>query len=123
MDIRPARKGLWRRISLVWIVPVLVLIVSLGVAWQAYVDRGTVIEISFENASGITAETQIKYRDINVGHVEKVSFAEGLDVVIVRARVDKEIAPYLDDDAEFWVVRPDVSVRGISGLETVLSGV
>lgn len=123
MDIRPARKGLLRRLSLVWIVPVLVLIVTLGVAWQAYIDRGTVIEISFENASGISAETQIKYRDITVGVVEKVSFAEGLDIVVVRARVDKEIAPYLDDDAAFWVVRPDVSVRGISGLDTVLSGV
>ena len=43
--------------------------------------------------------------------------------MLVHARIDKIVAPFLDDDAQFWVVRPDVSVRGITGLETVLSGV
>ena len=58
-----------------------------------------------------------------VGKVEKVEFADGLQVVLVHARIDKVIAPYLDDDAQFWVVEPNVSLRGISGLDTVLSGV
>ena len=54
---------------------------------------------------------------------KRSSFAAGLSDVLVYVRVDAEIAPYLDDDAEFWVVRPDVSVRGITGLDTVLGGV
>jgi len=66
-------------------------------------------------ASGITTETVLKYRDIDVGKVEKVTFSPGLEVVVVALRVDKEIAPYLDDDAEFWVVRPNVTLRGVSG--------
>jgi paraquat-inducible protein B len=123
LDIRAAKPSILGRLSLVWIVPILALAVSLGVAWQNYQDRGTSIEISFENASGITTETVIKYRDVTVGEVENVEFAEGLGEVIVTARIDKEIWPYLDDDAEFWVVRPDVSVRGITGLDTVLGGV
>ena len=124
LDVRPVKQRIWRRLSLVWIVPILALSVSLFAAWQNYNDRGTLITISFENAAGVTAgETRIKYRDVTVGEVEKVEFAPGLGDVLVHARVDKNIAPYLDDDAEFWVVRPDVSVRGITGLETVLSGV
>ncbi|PUB19018.1 PqiB family protein [Yoonia sediminilitoris] len=124
LDVRPVKRPLWRRLSLVWLVPILALSVSLYAAWQNYLDQGTLITISFENGSGIKAgETKIKYRDVTVGDVEKVEFAEGLSVVLVHARVDKSVAPYLDDDAEFWVVRPDVSVRGISGLDTVLSGV
>ena len=55
--------------------------------------------------------------------MRKVEFAAGLSDVLVHARIDQKIAPYLDDDAEFWVVRPDVSVRGITGLDTVLGGV
>lgn len=124
LDVRPVKQRIWRRLSLVWLVPVIALAVSLGAAWQSYQDRGTLVTISFENASGISAgETQIKYRDVTIGTVEEVVFAPGLDVVLVHARIDKSVAPYLDDDAQFWVVRPNVSVRGITGLDTVLSGV
>jgi paraquat-inducible protein B len=124
LDVRPVKRPLWQRISVVWLVPVLALAVSLGVAYSNYANQGTLIEISFENASGVTAdETVIKYRDVTVGRVEKVAFADGLSVVLIEARIDKTLAPYLDDDAQFWVVRPDVSVRGITGLDTVLGGV
>lgn len=124
MDVRPAQAGMLRRLSLIWLVPLLALIISLGVAYQNYANQGTLIEIIFENASGISAgETVIKYRDVVVGRVEDIEFAEGLGDVLVHARIDNKIAPYLDDDAQFWVIEPDVSLRGISGLETVLSGV
>ncbi|WP_342075211.1 MlaD family protein [Yoonia sp. SS1-5] len=124
LDVRPVKRPLWQRLSLVWLVPVFALGISLWAAWQNYLDQGVLITISFENASGITAdETEIKYRDVTVGKVEDVEFAEGLSVVLVHARVQQTVAPYLDDDAQFWVVRPDVSVRGITGLDTVLSGV
>jgi paraquat-inducible protein B len=124
LDVRPVKQRLARRISLVWLVPVLALAISLWAAWQNYADRGTLITIVFENASGVSAgETKSKYRDVTVGEVEEVAFSDGLTEVLVHARIDKTVAPYLDDDAEFWIVRPDVSVRGITGLETVLSGV
>ncbi|WP_296424894.1 MlaD family protein [Yoonia sp.] len=124
LDVRPVKQRIWRRLSLVWLVPVVALSVSLWAAWQNYLDRGTLITITFENAAGITAsETVIKYRDVTIGAVESVEFAPGLSDLLVHARIDKTVAPYLDDDAQFWVVRPDVSVRGITGLDTVLSGV
>ncbi|MCF7701823.1 PqiB family protein [Loktanella sp. M215] len=124
LDVRQAKPSIWRRLSFVWIVPILALIVSVTVAWQSFANRGVEIEITFANASGITAgETKIKYRDVEVGTVERVEFAPGLKEVLVYARVDQNIAPYLDADANFWVVRPEVGLRGVSGLDTVLSGV
>ncbi|UWQ29035.1 MlaD family protein [Leisingera sp. M523] len=124
MTLSAQRLSPWRNLSLVWLVPLAALAVSLGVAWKAYSDRGVLISITFDNASGIAAnETTVRYRDVVIGQVEEVGFAEDLSKVSVWARIDKEIAPYLDQDAAFWVVRPEVSARGISGLSTVLSGV
>ena len=123
-EIRPARPAFWQRLSVVWLVPVLALAISLGVAWQNYSHRGRLVEISFANATGVVAgSTAIKFRDVTVGTVEKVSFTGDLSRVIITARIDRDVIPFLDEDAQFWVVRPQVSVRGISGLDTVLSGV
>ena len=87
LDVRPVKQRMTRRLSLVWFVPVFALAISLWAAWQNYADRGTLITIVFENASGVTAgETKIKYRDVTVGEVEEVAFSEGLTVVLVHAR-------------------------------------
>ncbi|MEI4470346.1 MlaD family protein [Frigidibacter sp. MR17.24] len=123
MKIRPARERWWRSLSPVWLIPIVALAVSLGVAWNSYADRGRLISVKFDNASGIEAgSTLLKYRDVTVGRVEQVGFSAGLNQVDVQIRVAKDVAPYVDQDAEFWVVRPEVSVRGVTGLDTVLSG-
>ncbi len=125
VKIEPASAGRGLgRISFVWLIPLAALAIALGVAWQSYNDRGPVITIEFENGAGIKKdETALKYRDITVGVVEDVSFSEGLDTVIAEVRIDKKVAPYVDRSSTFWVVRPELSARGVSGLDTVLSGV
>ena len=120
----PKRRAGLGRPSLVWLIPVLAVAISGFLIWQNYAERGALVEISFDNASGITAgETQLRYRDVAVGVVEEVSFTETLDSVIVSVRVTETVAPYIDDDATFYVVRPEISAQGVTGLETVLSGV
>ena len=124
MKVTPRKTSIWRNLSFVWVVPFLALAVSLGIAWQSFADRGALIEVSFENASGVVAgETTVRYREVVVGTVEDVRFTEDLNRVVVAVRVDNDVAPYIDAEAMFWVVRPEVSARGISGLSTVLSGV
>ncbi|MEF3048417.1 PqiB family protein [Pseudotabrizicola sp. L79] len=124
MDIvTPGRSG-WRNLSFVWLVPILALIVSLGVAWKTYSERGGLIEITFTTAAGVTpGETTIRFREVVIGTVETVGFTDDLTQVVVHARIDQEILPFLDAEAQFWVVTPQVTTRGISGLSTVLSGV
>ncbi len=124
LDVTQARPSFWRNLSLVWLVPVIALAVSLGLAWNSFAQRGVLIEITFANASGILpGETTLRFRDVTIGTVEDVGFTPDLASVVVKARVNKEVAPFLDADAQFWVVSPKVSARGITGLSTVLSGV
>lgn len=123
-EITPVRESLRNRLSFVWLVPIGALLISLAVVWQTYANQGPLIEIVFENASGVKPdETELRYRDVPVGVVETVTFTENLSDVLVKVRLDKEVAPFVDEGAQFWVVRPEVSARGVSGLDTVLSGV
>ena len=124
VKVEPARSKGLSRFSIVWIIPILALAITLGVAWQTYNDRGPLIEIEFANGAGISKrETELRYRDITVGLVETIEFAEDLSAVIIGVRVDKKVAPYIDATASFWIVRPELTTTGVSGLDTVLSGV
>lgn len=124
LEIRPPKRRWLRNLSAVWLIPILALIVSIGIAWQSYADRGVLIEIEFESAAGVKAgETTLQYRDVIVGHVEKLGFTDDLESVVVSVRVENEVTPYLTSSAQFWIVQPEVSTEGITGLNTVLSGV
>lgn len=110
-------------VSLIWLVPILALIVTLGLAWNAYSGRGALISVEFADATGVTpGETTLKFREITVGQVETVRFTSDLSRVVVNIRVNKDVAPFIDSEAEFWIVRPQVSTQGISRLDTVLTG-
>ena len=122
--IQRAAAPVTTRLSAVWIVPFLALVISLGFAWKSFSDRGTLIDITFDNASGLEpGQSVLKYRDVEVGKVEKVGFTENLDRVLVSVRIDKDVVPYIDAEARFWIVQPKIGFSGISGLDTVLSGV
>lgn len=124
LPLVPARRTFLERASIVWAIPILALIIAMGIAWQSYVDRGPLIAIKFENGEGVKAQqTELRFRDVTVGLVERVAFSDDLSHVQVFVRLDKDVAPYVDGGARFWVVRPQVSAQGISGLDTVLSGV
>ncbi|MEO1796245.1 MAG: MlaD family protein [Pseudomonadota bacterium] len=113
-----------RGASFVWLVPIAAVVVALVVAINTYRDRGPLIRISFEDASGILPEeTELRFRDVVVGLVENVAFNDDLTRVLVDVRVDQNVAPFIDGDAAFWVVQPEVTTSGVTGLETVLSGV
>ena len=120
---KTARRAAQAGVNVIWLVPILALIVTLAVAWNNFSGRGTLIHVSFADATGINpGETALKFREINVGQVEAVRFTDDLTNVIVDIRVDKDIAQYIDDKAEFWLVRPQVTARGVSRLDTVLTG-
>ncbi|SPF81666.1 PqiB family protein [Pseudoprimorskyibacter insulae] len=113
-----------KRLSLVWLMPVLAVVVAVAVVAKNYAEKGPLISVSFQAASGIEkGQTVVRFRDLQVGIVEDMSFAPGLTAIEAHIRLDKKIADYVDESAEFWLVEPRVSARGVSGLNTVLSGV
>ncbi len=116
----PRRRPRW---SAAWLVPLIALAISLGVAWRSYSDRGPLIEIVFADASGIKAgETPVRYRSLDIGTVESVALAEDLRSVVASVRIDKDSARHVGANTEFWLVSARVGPQGISGLDTVLSG-
>lgn len=111
------------RISIVWIIPILAAVVALGIAIQRVRNEGPTITIIFKGAAGIEAgKTFIKYKDVTIGLVDTVQLSDDFARVVVTAKIAKHAAGLIVEDAKFWVVQPQVSLSGISGLSTLLSG-
>ncbi|MBU1667846.1 MCE family protein [bacterium] len=110
-------------LTTIWLVPFLAMIIALWLAFQYYAKIGPTIEISFKSNAGLIAnQSQIKLRDVTIGMVTKISLSEDGTGVTVQARMNKEVAPYLNNKAKIWIVHPDVGSHGVSGLDTLLSG-
>src|SRR3981189_328834 len=111
------------RISVVWIIPILAAVVAIGIAIQRVRNEAPTIPIVFKGASGIEAgKTFIKYKDVTIGQVTTVQLSDDYSKVVVTAKVAKHAAGLIGAGAKFWVVEPRVSLSGVSGLSTLLSG-
>ena len=111
------------RISIVWIIPLLAALVAIGIAIQRIRSEGPTITIVFKAAEGIEAgKTFIRYKDVRIGVVSAVELSEDYSKVLVKAKIAKHAAGLMVADAKFWVVEPRISLSGVSGLSTLLSG-
>ena len=112
-----------RRLSPIWILPIVAVLVATWLGYTAFADKGPTIAISFKTASGLEpGKTQIKYHDIELGIVQRIDPAPDLSHVVVSAQMNKTAEPHLKEDTHFWVVRPRLSLTSFSGLETLVSG-
>ena len=110
-------------LSLIWLIPLLTALIGAWLVLHTLTDQGPLVTITFRTADGIEVDkTRIKYKSLSIGMVEGVRFSPDFSRVEVRARLNKEAAHFLRRDTRFWVVRPTLSARGISGLGTLLSG-
>ncbi len=112
-----------RRLSVVWLLPLIAAVVGGWLVYDTYAKRGPVITISFHRGDGIEADkTELRFKSVRIGKVTEVRIADDLQSVIIVARIEKHFAPQLGEGARFWVVRPRVGARGVTGLGTLVSG-
>ncbi len=110
-----------RRVSSVWIIPVLALGIVGYLVWsQVMRDRGPMITIEFTDASGIETGSEIVHRGVTVGVVRQLKLSTDLETVAVVAELHTDAAGLAVEGTKFWVVRPEVSLQRIAGLETLV---
>ena len=111
------------RLSAVWLFPVVALALGIGLAINTLSQLGPRVVVLVDDASGLSADdTTVRYRDMEMGVVEDIDFTEDLSRIKLTLRLHPVFEPYLTEGARFWVAKPRVSLTGISGLETLVSG-
>src|SRR5689334_15539071 len=112
-----------RRLSIIWIVPLVAVAIGAWLAWDTLSKEGPTIKITFDGGEGLQAgQSQLKYKDIVFGTVKGLELAPDQTHVVVTVRTTHEAAPLMTEGTIFWVVKPRLFAGNISGIETLLSG-
>ena len=110
-------------LSIVWIIPLVTLLVGGWLIVKTLSEQGPRATISFKTAEGIeVGKTRIKYKNVDIGVVEKIKFSDDFSNIILTVDFMEGSEKFLRRSTRFWVVKPQLSLRGATGLSTIISG-
>lgn len=109
-----------RRPSLIWLVPLAALLISAVIGVQAWRERGTPVQIHFTRGEGLRPGDDIRHRGVTIGRVERLELSDDGSGVRVDATLVRQATTFARAGARFWVVRPQLGLSGVSGLDTVI---
>lgn len=113
--IEPAGARSWS-----WLLPLATLVLTGWLGWEVWSARGAKISISASEGHGIKAGDPLRYRGIAVGVVEEVALEPGLSDIVLSVRLEAGADELARAGSRFWIVRPQLSLEGVQGLETII---
>lgn len=104
----------------VWVFPALALGLC-GIVLYRALDHGPRIEIAFPDAEGLVAgRTAVKFRGVTIGTVSSIRLEE--KGIVATVEMEKSYARYAVEGSRFWLVEPQVTIEGVTGLNTLRDG-
>lgn len=112
-----------RELPLVWLLPIIALLATIWLVAKAIHEKGPVITIRFPTAEGLEVDkTKIRFLNVEIGKVSAINIDQDRKTILVTAQMQHSAEEYLKEGTQFWVVRPQIGLGGVSGLGTILSG-
>src|SRR5271169_6257738 len=106
-----------RRVSVIWIIPLVAVAIGAWLAWDTLSKEGPTITVTFNTAEGLQpGQSQLKFKDIVFGTVKSLKLAPDNTHVVVTIATTHEAKPLLTDKTVFWVVKARLFAGSVSGL-------
>lgn len=118
-EVRAVTSALFLR-SKLWWVTVACFILAFWLTWNSIPSVGPRITIRFPDGHGLKAGDAVRHRGIEAGIVESVALSEDLSQITATVTLTPGAAGLAREGARFWIVRPQLSLAGVSGLETAV---
>ncbi len=111
------------RLTPVWLLPIIALLIVAWLGWHSFESSGINIQIQFDSGKGLKpGKTQVMHNGLEVGRVKSLLPSEDMHNVNAIVSMQPQYKQYLTDQSRFWLVKPQISMAGISGLDTLVSG-
>jgi paraquat-inducible protein B len=113
-----------RQISSIWLLPLVTILIGFWMFYQHLQQVGESIYIVMPTAEGVTiGKTQIRVKSVKIGTITNVKLGDDNSYVIAQAQIEQQYSHLLRKDSQIWTVKPRIEASGISGINTLLSGI
>lgn len=86
-------------------------------------QAGIRVKVKLSDFEGLQAgRTPVMYKGIQVGNLKALKVDSDLSSATAELTLDPLAEDYLVDGTQFWVVKPSISLAGITGLEALVKG-
>jgi paraquat-inducible protein B len=120
---QPRIKKMFWPFPLVWLVPLLAAVLAGYYIYQHHQENGVELTITFDDGAGLKpGETAIALHGVPLGHVKTVDLSDDHQHAVAHVRLATSAEYLARADTLFWVVKPELSLQNISGLNTLVSG-
>lgn len=112
-----------RGISAVWLLPLCAVLLGAWLTYKHFTEAGVSVVITFPTGQGLEAgQTEVRYKGIQIGSVRELDVQPDLQSVAAQITINKQAETALREDTQFWLVKPELSLGGVQGLDTLVSG-
>ena len=118
-----------RGLPLVWVLPLIAAIIAVWLLYKDFTQGDIEATILFHSGEGmVKGKTVVKYSGVDIGVLKDFRLVPnapelgGEDGVLAEVQFNRSAEYLLVEGSEFWVVKPELSITGVRGLETLLSG-
>ncbi|MCA9085476.1 MAG: MCE family protein [Planctomycetaceae bacterium] len=106
--------------SSMWWLTLLCVLLAGWLTWRSLPNHGPRIRIYFPEGHGLKEGDPVRYRGIEVGQVLSVGLSDDLSQVQVDVALTSGSRAIHREGSEFWIVRPQLSLTEIQGMDTLL---
>ena len=103
-----------------WWVTAICLLLAFWLTWRSIPSQGPTIVIQFSDGHGLKSGDAVRHRGIDVGTVSEVVLSSDLSQIAATVTLTPEAKNLAREGTRFWIVRPQLSLTGVSGLETAV---
>ena len=106
--------------SKMWWVTAVCLVLAFWLTCRSIPSHGPTIVIQFPEGYGLKSGDAVRHRGIDVGIVSDVVLSSDLSQIAATVTLTPEAENLAREGTRFWIVRPQLSLTGVSGLETAV---
>ncbi len=107
----------------IWSLPLVALLVAIYLVYKSITEAGVEFTVHFDRGVGLKPnETKLKYEDIDIGVVKSISMSNDLQGMDALIEIERDVSMLLQKDTVFWMVKPEVTISRVTGLEALVSG-
>lgn len=103
-----------------WLLPLAAVLLSAYLMREGLGRVGTTIRVQTLDGHGIRIGDGLRHLGIEVGTIEDVRLGATLETVVLEIRLAPNAAAVARDGSRFWIVRPELGLDSVSGLETIV---